>query len=90
MQVKIPFDKVLRRFVNEKDKKIKKTTFSCINRICPDCLVMLLPGIAFAQEEPIPFPEVENSSSVVNIILLLTILSIAPAILLMMTCFTGS
>ncbi|HPZ52900.1 MAG TPA: flagellar type III secretion system pore protein FliP [Clostridia bacterium] len=72
----------------KKTKKIKKTTFLVSTAFVLIALSLLLPGIAFAQEEPIPFPEVENSSSVVNIILLLTILSIAPAILLMMTCFT--
>lgn len=46
-----------------------------------------IPGRVAATDGIIPDLE-ENSSSVVNIILILTVLSIAPSILLMMTCFT--
>ena len=64
-------------------------------------LTLLLPaGLCMAQDVPIPFlkdgklsnlanvAEPQNGTAVLKLLLMLTILSLAPAILLMMTCFT--
>ncbi|MCI3919012.1 flagellar type III secretion system pore protein FliP [Paenibacillus sp. TRM 82003] len=57
---------------------------------------MIVPQIAFAAETPIPgidlsigtSDEPGDVSSTLSIVLMLTVLSLAPAILIMMTCFT--
>lgn len=55
-------------------------------------LTLLLPGVAFAQglnlESLIPTDEQSVTGRMVQIVLLITVLSVAPGLLVMVTCFT--